>query len=59
MSNLFRNCSAPCPDFQNPVAIKPCIGIDRMSNQWKAELINDNFGIQSFWGGHDKILSIS
>jgi hypothetical protein len=27
-----------------------------MSNQKKAELVNDNFGIQSFWGGHGEIL---
>jgi hypothetical protein len=34
--------------FQNPVAIEPCIGIDRMSNQSKDEFVNGNFGIQSF-----------
>jgi hypothetical protein len=28
-----------------------------MSNQRKAEFINGNFGIQSFWGGHGKISS--
>jgi hypothetical protein len=27
-----------------------------MSNQKKAELVNGNFGIQSFWGGHGEIL---
>jgi hypothetical protein len=26
-----------------------------MSNQWKAEFISDNFGIQRFWGGHVEI----
>jgi hypothetical protein len=41
--------------LQNPVAIKPCIRIDRMSNQRKAEFVNDKFGIQSLWGGHGKI----
>jgi hypothetical protein len=43
--------------LQKPVAVKPCIRIDRMSNQRKSELINDNFGIQSFWGGRGEILS--
>jgi hypothetical protein len=45
--------------FQNPIAIKSSIRIDRMSNQWKDEFINGNFGIWSFWGGHNKILSKS
>jgi hypothetical protein len=27
-----------------------------VSNQWKAELVNDNFGIQSVQGGHGEIL---
>jgi hypothetical protein len=27
-----------------------------MSNEWKAELVSNNIGIQSFWGGHAKIL---
>jgi hypothetical protein len=35
--------------FCSSVAIKLCIGIDRMSNQRKAEFVKDNFGIQSFW----------
>jgi hypothetical protein len=26
-----------------------------VSNQRKAELVSDNFGIQSFWGGYSKI----
>jgi hypothetical protein len=29
----------------------------RMSNQLKAEFVNGNFGIQSFWGGHGEISS--
>jgi hypothetical protein len=45
--------------IKNLVPIKPCIGIDRMSNQRKAEFVNGNFGIQSFWGGHGKISSKS
>jgi hypothetical protein len=40
--------------FQNPVAIKPCIRIGRMSNQRKSEFVGDNFGIQSFGEGHGK-----
>jgi hypothetical protein len=28
-----------------------------MGNQQKAEFVSDDFGIQSFWGGHDKLLS--
>jgi hypothetical protein len=35
--------------FCSSVAIKLGIGIDRMSNQRKAEFVKDNFGIQSFW----------
>jgi hypothetical protein len=27
-----------------------------MSNQWKTEFVNSDFGIQSFWGGYGKIL---
>jgi hypothetical protein len=45
--------------LQNSIAIKPWIGIGWLSNQRKAEFVNDNFGIQSFWGGHDKITSKS
>jgi hypothetical protein len=56
MSSLSRKSSAPGPDFKNPVTIKPCIRIGRMSNQKKAEFVGDIFCIQSFWGGHDKIL---
>jgi hypothetical protein len=37
--------------LQNPIPIKPCIGIDHMSNQRKAEFVNGNFGIQILWGG--------
>jgi hypothetical protein len=40
--------------LQNHVAIKPCNRIDRMGNQKKAEFVNGNFGIQSFWGGSVK-----
>jgi hypothetical protein len=43
--------------LQKPIAVKPRIGIHRMSNQRKAELVNGKFGIQSFWGGRGKILS--
>jgi hypothetical protein len=43
--------------LQKSIAIKPCIGIDRISNQWKDELVNGNFGIQSFLRGHGEILS--
>jgi hypothetical protein len=32
---------------QNPVASKPCTGINRMSNQREAEFVNSNFHIQS------------
>jgi hypothetical protein len=45
--------------IQNSVTIKPCIKIDHMSNQKKAEFVNNNFGMQSFWGGHGKISSKS
>jgi hypothetical protein len=45
--------------FQNPIAIKPCIRIVHMSNQRRAESVNENFGIQSYWEGHDKISSKS
>jgi hypothetical protein len=31
--------------LQNPVAMKPWIGIGRMSNQWKAEFVNGRFHI--------------
>jgi hypothetical protein len=40
--------------IQNPVAIKLCIRIGRMSNQKNFEFIKSNFGIQCFWGGHGK-----
>jgi hypothetical protein len=42
--------------LRNPIATKPCIGIGHMSNQRKDEIIVSNFGIQSFWEGHDEIL---
>jgi hypothetical protein len=45
--------------IKNLVPIKPCIGIDRMSNQRKAEFMSGNFGIQCFLGGHGEILSKS
>jgi hypothetical protein len=31
--------------IQNPIAIKPCIGIGHMSNQRKSEFVSGNFGI--------------
>jgi hypothetical protein len=39
-------------------SIKPCFRIDHMSDQRKAELINGNFGIQSFWEVMAKIRQI-
>jgi hypothetical protein len=56
LHSLSRKFSAPCPDFKNLIATKLCIGIGHMSNQRKAEFITGNFGIYSFWEGHDKIL---
>jgi hypothetical protein len=38
------------------VTVELCIGCDHVSNQQKAELVNDDFGIQSFQGCHGKIL---
>jgi hypothetical protein len=52
---VFRTLSL----LKNPITIKLCIGIGHMSNQQKAEFVNNNFGIQSFWRGHGKILSKS
>jgi hypothetical protein len=42
--------------LQKSVATQPCIVMSRMSNHWKGEFVNGNFGIQSFWRGHGKIL---
>jgi hypothetical protein len=39
--------------------MKPCIRINRMSNQRKAKFVNKNFGIQCFWVGHGEISSKS
>jgi hypothetical protein len=55
--SLLTSGKLSLPGLQNPVAIKPCIRIDRMSNQWKAEFVNGNFCIQIFWGGHGDISS--
>jgi hypothetical protein len=38
--------------LQKSIASKPCIKIDRMSNQRKDEFVSGKFWIQSFWGGH-------
>jgi hypothetical protein len=35
--------------------VEPCIRWDYVSNQRKAELVSNNFGIQSFQGCHGKI----
>jgi hypothetical protein len=52
VQNLFSTLSS----HQNPIAIKPCIWMGRMSNRRKAKFINGIFCIQSFWRGHGKIL---
>jgi hypothetical protein len=56
MSNLSKTVQHRNLPSKNPVTIKLCIGIGCMSNQRKAEFVNGNFGIQSFCGGHGKIL---
>jgi hypothetical protein len=42
--------------IQKSVSSESYIRIDHMCNQWKAEFISGKFRIQSFLGGHDKIL---
>jgi hypothetical protein len=37
------------------LTVKPCIRWDRLSNQEKAELFSDSFGIRSFQGCHGEI----
>jgi hypothetical protein len=41
--------------LQKSLETKPCVQIGHMSNQHKAEFINNIFHIQSFWGGHSVI----
>jgi hypothetical protein len=50
--NVFRTEA----EHQNAVTTKPCAEMSRMSNQRKTEFVGDIFRMQSFWGGHGKIL---
>jgi hypothetical protein len=55
VQNLFSTLSW----LQNPVAIKLCIRIDRMSNQRKSEFIHGKFHVQCSWEGHGEMSSKS
>jgi hypothetical protein len=52
-----HNLSRTEIDIQSTVATKPYVATSHMSNQQKAEFVGNVFHIQSFWGGHGKILS--
>jgi hypothetical protein len=52
VQNLPRNRTG----IHNAVGTKPYVKIGHMSDQQKAEFVDNIFCIRSFWGGHDKIL---
>jgi hypothetical protein len=51
----LHNLSRTGARLQKSVETKPYVKSGHMSNQQKAEFVDDIFCIQSFWEGHGKI----
>jgi hypothetical protein len=50
----IHNMSRTRAGLQSAVTTKPYVEMSHMSNQWKAEFVDDIFYMQIFWEGHGK-----